>query len=510
MQTESPRLGRAGLYILLAGQLLPLIDFSIINVALDPIAQALGANQAQLELIVAVYGVAFAVCLAMGSRLGDRLGRRRVFGWGVSLFGIASLLCGLSSSVPLMLAARMLQGVGAALIVPQILAMIHVTLKGREHSRALALYGGVGGLAFVVGQVAGGLLVTLNVAGLGWRNVFLINLPICVIVLWNMRKALPETLAPRASRIDWPGTVLLAALIVCLLVPLSVGPVHHWPWESVVPLLFVPVFGGALWRVEQRQERRAQQDEARAAPLQAAAVLHNHTPGKVSAFPMPLLPPSLLRLGSVRFALILGMLFFSSWSGFMFAMALFLQVGVGMTALQSGNAFIALGTAYFVSALTTSKLVERYGKLPTLLCACALQIVGLVTLIYTLTHAWPHLTLWQMVPASILIGFAQAFIVSNFFRIGLSEIPMHLAGSGSAMLSTLQQAAFALGATLLGGVFAQALHASNGQYLHAIVATLSGETILIAVLLGFTVRYLRRVPVAGESTSAGVVVTPME
>ncbi|WP_347554683.1 MFS transporter [Robbsia sp. KACC 23696] len=510
MQNDTPRLGRSGLYILLAGQLLPLIDFSIINVALDPIAKALGANQAQLELVVAVYGVAFAVCLAMGSRLGDRLGRRRVFGWGVALFGIASLLCGLSSSVPLMLAARMLQGVGAALIVPQILAMIHVTLKGREHSRALALYGGVGGLAFVIGQVLGGLLVTLNIGGLGWRNVFFINLPICVIVLWNMRKALPETLAPRASRIDWPGTILLSLVILCLLVPLSVGPVHHWPWESIVPLLFVPVFGWALWRVEQRQERRALQDEASRAPLEPAAVLLNHVGAKLSPFPMPLLPPSLLRVGSVRFALLLGILFFCCWSGFMFAMALFLQVGVGMSALQSGNSFIALGTAYFASAMLTARMVERFGKLPTLLCACALQIVGLVALIFTLVHTWPHLTLWAMVPASILIGFAQAFIVSNFFRIGLSEIPMHLAGGGSAMLSTLQQAAFALGATLLGGVFAQALHSSNGQYLHAIVATLIAETILVAILLACTVRYLRQAPTTTGAASSGPVVTPME
>ncbi|WP_429498788.1 MFS transporter [Robbsia andropogonis] len=502
MQNDTPRLGRSGLYILLAGQLLPLIDFSIVNVALDPIARALGANQAQLELVVAVYGVAFAVCLAMGSRLGDRLGRRRIFGWGVALFGIASLLCGLSSSVTLMLAARVLQGVGAALIVPQILAIIHVTLKGREHSRALALYGSVGGLAFVIGQVLGGLLVTMDIAGLGWRNVFLINLPICVAVLWNMRRALPETLAPQASRIDWPGTSLLSLVILCLLVPLSIGPVHHWPWESIVPLVLVPVLGWALWRVEMRQERRAQHvaDPAKTHP---AAVLHTHARGNMSPFPAPLLPPSLMRLSSVRFALLLGILFFSCWAGFMFAMALFLQVGVGMTALQSGNAFIALGTAYFISALWTSRMVERFGKLPTLLGGSIIQILGLLVLIYTLAHTWPHPTLLQLIPASILIGFGQAFIVSNFFRIGLSDVPTHLAGGGSAMLSTLQQAAFALGATLLGGVFAQALHASNGQYLHAIIATLTAEAILMAILIICTTTYmLRRRDVSGTPSTA--------
>ncbi|VEA71456.1 Putative multidrug resistance protein MdtD [Serratia rubidaea] len=127
-------LGRAGLIILLAGQLLPMIDFSIVNVGLDAMAQSLHASPTQLELIVAVYGVAFAVCLAMGSRMGDNLGRRRLFLWGVRLFAVASLMCGLANSVWLLLVARTLQGVGAAMIVPQIMATIHVCLRGREHA----------------------------------------------------------------------------------------------------------------------------------------------------------------------------------------------------------------------------------------------------------------------------------------------------------------------------------------------------------------------------------------
>ncbi|GAB7261758.1 hypothetical protein DZS_33870 [Dickeya ananatis] len=145
-----------GLMVLLTGQLLPMIDFSIVNVALEAIAHSLSASPAELELVVSVYGVAFAVSLAMGGRLGDNLGRRRVFLTGVAVFGVASLLCGIAQSVWVLLAARALQGVGAALVVPQILATIHVCLRGREHARALGLYSAIGGLAFVVGQVLGG------------------------------------------------------------------------------------------------------------------------------------------------------------------------------------------------------------------------------------------------------------------------------------------------------------------------------------------------------------------
>ncbi|WP_034019548.1 MFS transporter [Pseudomonas aeruginosa] len=240
---SSSRLGLAGLCILLAGQLLPMIDFSIVNVALDALAHSLGASETELELIVAVYGVAFAVCLAMGGRLGDNYGRRRLFDLGVALFAVASLLCGLAGSVWLLLVARALQGVGAALIVPQILATLHVSLSGHAHSRALAAYGAIGGLAFVVGQVLGGFLVSADIGGLGWRSVFLINLPICLGILLCSRRWVPETRAEHAARVDAPGTLLLAALILCLLLPLALGPSLHWSWPcalllaAAVPLL---------------------------------------------------------------------------------------------------------------------------------------------------------------------------------------------------------------------------------------------------------------------------------
>lgn len=214
MKTSAVSPGRAGLLLLLGGQMLPLIDTSITNVALDAITHTLAASATQLELIVALYGVAFAVCLAMGSKLGDNYGRRRLFMWGVALFGIASLLCGIANSISALLAARTLQGAGAALIVPQILATLHVTLKGPAHARAISLYGGIGGIAFIVGQMGGGWLVSADIAGLGWRNAFFINVPICLLVLALSRRYVPETRRETPSRIDWQGTLYLA-LILC-------------------------------------------------------------------------------------------------------------------------------------------------------------------------------------------------------------------------------------------------------------------------------------------------------
>ncbi len=450
----SSQLHRAGLMVLLAGQLLPMIDFSIVNVALDAMAASLHATAIELALIVAVYGIAFAICLAMGGRLGDNYGRRRVFLSGVAMFGVASLLCGIANSVGLLMFARALQGVGAAFIVPQILATLHVSLQGKAHARAIGLYGGIGGLAFIVGQVLGGFLIKTDIGGYGWRSVFLINLPICLFVLITARRFIPETHNAQRVPVDVSGTLLLAGAIGCLMLALALGPLLHWSWPCTVLLLLFPVL---LHRLRQSSLR-----------LEAAGGA-------------PLLPPSLLRLPSVRFGLTLAVLFFSCWSGFMFAVALTLQTGLGLSAFASGNAFIALGVAYFIGAMRSTRIVERYGKRTTLLMGCGIQMVGLLALIATLQLAWPQVGIVTLIPATALIGFGQSFIVSNFYRIGMSGVPHHQAGAGSAVLSTVQQSALGLGPMLLGGVFTQInLH---GDHLAAISGTLGVEFIMMLLLV---------------------------
>ncbi|MDI6955033.1 MFS transporter [Pantoea sp. Pa-EAmG] len=455
MQTS--QLQRAGLVVLLAGQLLPMIDFSIVNVALDAMAQSLRASPIALALIVAVYGIAFAICLAMGGRLGDNFGRRRVFLAGVWIFGIASLLCGIANSVGMLMFARALQGVGAAFMVPQILATLHVTLQGRAHARAIGLYGGIGGLAFIVGQVLGGFLIKADIGGYGWRSVFLINLPICLFVLLTARRFVPETHNLKRVPVDVSGTLLLAGAIGCLMLALALGPLLHWSWPCLLLLALFPLFLHWLRHSALRLE---------------------------AAGGSPLLPPSLLRLSSVRFGLTLAVLFFSCWSGFMFAVALTLQSGIGMTAFQSGNAFIALGAAYFIGSMRTTRMVERYGKRATLLSGCAIQMVGLVALIATLQLKWPQVGIATLIPATALIGFGQSFIVSTFYRIGMSGVPHHQAGAGSAVLSTVQQSALGLGPMLLGGVFTQINQ--HGNHLAAISGTLAVELLMMALLVVLT------------------------
>ena len=465
MNTSVVSPGRAGLILLLTGQMLPMIDTSITNVALDAITQSLNATATELELIVALYGVAFAVCLALGSKLGDNFGRRRLFMWGVASFGLASLLCGMAGNIEQLLAARIVQGAGAALIVPQILATLHVTLKGTAHAKAISLFGGIGGIAFIVGQMGGGWLVSADIAGLGWRNAFFINVPICLVVLALSRHFVPETRRETPSRIDWTGTVLLAIILCCLLFPMALGPQWHWSWPLKVMLLAIIPLGWLTALNARKKERE-----------------NAH----------PLIPPRLLQLRSVRFGILIAMLFFSVWSGFMFCMALTMQTGLGMAPWQSGNSFIALGVTYFISAWFAPRLIARYSTSTILLTGLAIQIAGLLALIATFRVWGMDNTALTLAPATGLVGYGQALIVNSFYRIGMRDIQPDDAGAASAILSTLQQAALGLGPAIFGAILLHALQNHHGDYTQAVNVFLMVETAMMVVLALATLRIRHR------------------
>ncbi|KJI80883.1 MFS transporter [Enterobacter asburiae] len=465
MNTSVVSPGRAGLILLLTGQMLPMIDTSITNVALDAITHSLNATATELELIVALYGVAFAVCLALGSKLGDNFGRRRLFMWGVASFGLASLLCGMAGNIEQLLAARIVQGAGAALIVPQILATLHVTLKGTAHAKAISLFGGIGGIAFIVGQMGGGWLVSADIAGLGWRNAFFINVPICLVVLALSRHFVPETRRETPSRIDWTGTVLLAIILCCLLFPMALGPQWDWSWPLKVMLLAIIPLGWLTALNARKKERE-----------------NAH----------PLIPPRLLQLRSVRFGILIAMLFFSVWSGFMFCMALTMQTGLGMAPWQSGNSFIALGVTYFISAWFAPRLIARYSTSTILLTGLTIQIAGLLALIATFRVWGMENTALTLAPATGLVGYGQALIVNSFYRIGMRDIQPDDAGAASAILSTLQQAALGLGPAIFGAILLHALQNHHGDYTQAVNVFLMVETAMMVMLALATLRIRHR------------------
>ncbi|MEU6285214.1 MFS transporter [Streptomyces sp. NPDC047028] len=415
-----------GLLTLLLGAALPMVDFFVVNVALPTIRHDLDASSATLEMVVSGYAVAYAVLLVLGGRLGDTYGRRRLFLWGVAGFGLTSLACGLAPGAWWLVGARVAQGAASAVLLPQVLATLHATTSGARRSRAIALYGSVGGVSVVLGQVLGGVLVAADPAGTGWRAVFLVNVPVVVAALACALRSVPDSRAERPARADLAGTALLAAALTAVLLPLTEGRAAGWPLWSVLLLCAAPLPAAAFAVVERRGERSGGS---------------------------PLLPPSLLASREVRRGLLLGLPVFVGFAGWMFVSAITLQQGLGYGALRAGLTLVPMGVAQFGASLLAPRAVRRLGGRSVTLAALV-HIAGLSTVTATaLFGPWPRLSPLVLAPGLVLCGVAQGLELPLYFRFLLAAVPARLAGAGSGLAATLQQSGLAVGVALLGSLF---------------------------------------------------------
>ncbi|MGN9838289.1 MFS transporter [Nonomuraea sp. H19] len=414
-----------GVFILLAGAFLPIMDFFITNVALPSIDASLHATSSSLELVIAGYGVAYAALLVLGGRLGDRYGRHRIFLGALVGFIVASLSCGIAPTVEVLIAARIVQGATAALLIPQVLATFHHTLEGERKARAVAMYGATSGIAAVVGQLVGGLLVSADIAGTSWRPIFLVNVPIGVIVLLVAARIMPDTRSNHPVGIDLPGTVLFAATLTALLVPLTEGHSLGWPWWTWAMIALAVVLGAATFVVEKRAEQRGE---------------------------IPLLPPSLLRLPSMSRGLAMVLAFSIGFGAFMFVFALTVQNGLHEDALHGGLAILPMALLFFAGSLLAPRLINRFGR-AALSTGAAVQFAGLALLVMVVVQKWPHVSLWAMAVPLALAGAGQSMLFAGLFRSVLADVPTHLGGVGSGVLITLQQSGLALGVAALGTVY---------------------------------------------------------
>ena len=422
---EPRTLTAAGLTVVLVGVLLPMIDFFIVNVALPTIDADLRASQPLLELVVSGYATAYALLLVLGGRLGDSIGRKRLFLAGMAAFTLTSLACGLAPTAVFLVVARAAQGASAAMMVPQVLATIQAATTGERRSRALARYGATGGLAAVLGQVLGGLLVSANIASLGWRPIFLVNVPIGLAGLVLASRYVPDTRHGEPAPIDVPGTLLLGLTVLTLLVPLTEGRSLGWPAWTVALLVLAPLAAAAFGVVERRVEFSGR---------------------------TPLVPPSLMQHRSMRRGLLLALPFFAGFGAFMFCYALLVQVGLHASALTAGLGLVPMAAAFLLASLSTSRLLARYG--PRVLTAGGLlQAAGLIILAVTVWQGWPQLAVIDLSPGLVVAGVGQGLLMSPLFGVVLSQVPPAAAGAGSGVLTTTQQTALALGVATLGSLF---------------------------------------------------------
>ncbi|GLY76660.1 MFS transporter [Actinoallomurus iriomotensis] len=341
------RLGRL-LTIILAGQFMAILDVSVVNVAAPTIRTDLHASGAGLQLVIAGYTIAYAVLLITGARLGDRLGHRAAFQAGLTVFTAASLACGLAGGTGMLIGFRFVQGVGAALMVPQVMSLIQRNFTGAARARALSVYGAVLAGGSVVGQVVGGLLVSADLFGTGWRPVFLVNVPIGVVLLVAGARTLPGDRGEQDRGLDLPGLVSLAAATLLFVVPLVLGHEEDWPlWGWLMLGGSVVVF--ALFVVAQRRA---------SAPL---------IPGRVAGAPG-------MRAGLVTIFLCMG-----TFGGFLFSVALHLQGGLGYSPLRAGLFFIPGAGGFALASLNWRRAPARWHRpmIPAALVVAGLGYLGL-------------------------------------------------------------------------------------------------------------------------------------
>jgi EmrB/QacA subfamily drug resistance transporter len=414
------------LAIVMTAAFMDLVDVTIVNVAIPSIQREAGASFSQIQWITAGYALAFAAGLVTGGRLGDIHGRKRLFLVGIGGFTLASALCGFAANPEMLVASRILQGAMAAMMVPQVLSIVHATFPAHERGKVFGLFGAIVGLGAVSGPLLGALLTEWDLFGLGWRPIFLINLPVGIAGLILGRRFITESKAPRAMKLDLVGVALVTLGLLMLLYPLTRGRELGWPlWGYLSMAGALGVFG-ALVAYEKRKTR------IDGSPLVELSLF------RVKSFAAGIAVQTVFGVG-------LG-IFFLVWT-------LYMQIGLGWSALRAGLTGVPFSIAVSVAAgMSVQNLVPRFGR--KVLQAGAL-VMGLGVLIYI----WESgrygmaITSWQMALPLVVMGAGMGLIVAPLTDAVLSEVPKEHAGSASGLINTVQQMGNALGLGLVSVVF---------------------------------------------------------
>ncbi len=441
-------------------------DIWVVNVAAPSLQRDLHVSDAALQLIVGGYAFMYASGMVTGGRLGDLVGYRRMFMIGVATFAVASLLCGLAQSPAELVGARLLQGLTGAAMVPQVLALITATFPAPERSRALAWFGVTMGLAFVSGQILGGLLLQADVFGLGWRAIFLVNVPVGAAALVAAALVVPQARGHRRPRLDPLGAVGVSASVALALVPLTLGHDEGWPaWTWVCLAACVPVFALTLaW--ERRLTRR----------------------GGEPLLDLPLFRDRAFSAGTaVNFALVF---FFGS---FMFVLTLLLQAGLGQSPLRAGLEAGPLALAFTTMSILGPRLAARLGPWSITLGA-GLDVLGTIALVLTGVRYGGHLTGWDLAPATALIGLGQGMALPSLIGAALSHVPPERAGAAAGILTTAQQFGVASGVAVIGAVFYARLGPSRARSVSAMEVAMAIDAAIVLVSAGLTMLLPRRSP----------------
>ena len=411
--------------IVLAAEIMDLLDSTIVNVAGPSLKDELGATPSALQWVIGGYTLTLGAGLVLGGRLADRYSRRNVFLLGLVSFTITSLLCAIAPNIESLIVFRLIQGFAGAMVLPHVIGFIRDVFPPEELGKAFAVFGPVFGLGGILGPIIGGFLIDGDIASTGWRAVFLVNIPIGVINIALAWKYLPKHATDHSIKIDLFGSLLIMSSSALMLLPLIQGQEAGWPLWTFLSLA-ASLFGFGIFALQQRWV--------------------------ISRKNTPLVNPEIFKSKIYNLGLAGIFTFFAGFTGVYLIITLFLQIGEGYSARGAGiaNIAIALGTA-IGGALSGAVLADKFGTRVLQMGACA-QIVGALLIFFALPDM-QSFDFWHIAPGMLVSGFGTGLVVAALFDAILLAIKDELVGSASGVLSAIQSIASSVGVAIFGTIF---------------------------------------------------------
>jgi len=451
----------AVLGVVVLGQSMVAVDSGLVNVAVPSIREDLGTGVAELQLVLAAYSLAVAALMVTGGRIGDLAGRRRLFLIGMGVFTLGALLAGLAPNSTVLIACRVVQGVGAALTSPQVMAMIQVAFPGAARARALAIHGTVLGLGAAVGQVGGGLLVRGDLFGTSWRPALLVQVPLGAAAIVAGWRVLPESRGEEGRRLDLVGAGILALAMVLAIYPLVQARQAGWAaWVWACLAASVVTLG--LFLLHQR-----------------------HRSATAGA---PLLELALFRSTAFSAGLVVALALMAGLIPFIFLFTLCFQGGLGYDPLQASLTYAPVPIAFLLGARSSPRLLHRLGR-RALTLGVSIMMVGTLLSIGAALLERPTLTWWTFLPGGLLWGFGQGIVAPLLLGFVLRDVPRQHAGAASGVYSTVTQLGVAVGVAIVGLIFASLLgdRTTAEAHRHAFAWTqlynLGSEVLVLGLIL---------------------------
>ncbi|MDJ0345194.1 MFS transporter [Streptomyces sp. H10-C2] len=421
----SPKRRWAVLAVILIADVLDLLDATITNIAAPTISKDLNGGAALIQWLGAAYALSLGVLLVVGGRLGDKYGRRRVFLIGLTGFTVASIACGLAFSPASIIVARLLQGAFGALLIPQGFGILGAVFPRDQIGKAFSAFGPTLGISAVGGPILAGFLIDADIAGSGWRSMFLINIVLGGIAIIAAVRLLPKDTGDSATVVDGIGSGLLAGAMLGLLYGLIDGSSNGW-----TPVPFLSLAGGLVFFALFCHRQRTAAN--------------------------PLIQPSLLKNRGFTSGLVLGIVFFAANAGLLYVLSLFLQNGLGYTPMRAALGLAPVAAGIVVASIACYQLVGRLGR--------DLVLIGLlITLIGTgwllaLVHAYgTGIGAWGLLTPVLIIGLGMGTCFGTIYDVTIGDIDPKEAGSASGSLSAVQQLANAIGAAVVTTVYFKTL-----------------------------------------------------